>query len=241
MIPLDDISTDPRSSSLSRLEGLLRGGQLARAVEQKRLGESLSQASRALSESRLEPSLDALLPAAAVAAQLVASRPEATRWLRDMMGVSTALREAQTREDLLRIPENLRYAVVRRDNLQRDLEHAWARWIDQSFQAPRKLADLLLRFAGTRAVAERLSRSTTEGLALKASFPPSREQVARATELIEVQQQLLEELRAQDATYDLLAFLDRVVKGSATLEHVTPKLVEWLRANSALGLLKVAL
>jgi hypothetical protein len=241
VIPLDDVNTDFELSSLSRLEVLLKGGALATAVEQKRLGESLGIASRELSESRLVTSLDALLPAATVAAPRLASRPETARLLREILGVSTALGEAQTREDLLRIPETLRYAVVRRENVQRELQYAWGRWIEQSFQAPSKLADLLLRFPGTRSVAGRLKSSMNEGLELKAMFPPTADQVARAKELLQEQRGLLDELRGQDATHDLLDFLDRVVRGSATLENVTPKLVEWLRTNSALGLLKINL
>jgi hypothetical protein len=241
VIPLDDVNTDFESSSLSRLEALVKSGVLATAVEQKRLGESLGIASRALSESRLVTSLDALLPAASVAAPRLASRPETTRLLRQILGVSTVLSEAQTRHDLVRLPETLRNAVVRRESVHREIQYAWGRWVEQSFQAQSNLADLLLRFPGTRSVAGRLKSSMSEGLGLKAMFPPTADQVARAKELIQEQQRLLDELRGQDAIQDLLAFLDRVVKGSATLEHVTPKLVEWLRDNSALGSLKINL
>ena len=97
------------------------------------------------------------------------------------------------------------------------------------------------RFSGTRSEGERVRQLSTGALAIKAIFPPTKEQVEQVEKGIGDLKLELEVLRAREETKDLLAFLDRVLAGTATLEDVSPKLVEWLRQHNALGLLKIQL
>ncbi len=241
MIPLDDSSVATEIRALDRLATLLQDGSLKRAREQQQLGASLQKTRHRLVEAELQAKLAALLPVLEVSAPLLQHRSEVEQALKKLYGVSKDLQEAQTRAELDDIGSRLLGAPRDLKDIERETRAAWTSWVESSFHNIQLLAELLRRFEGTREVGGQLQSGAREGLALKTGFPPTWEQVKRALALVEQQRGLLDGLRQQEELQDLLAFLDRVLAEDATLEHVTTRLWEWLRANNALGFLKIRL
>lgn len=190
MIPLDDVVTPIPRTPLRRLRELLDDGSLARAVEQKRLGESLAKVRQELAQYRLSAHLDLLLPAAATVTISPAQRTDLEHRLGQIAGVAKGIQSAQSRDDLRSLPEKIRFAATWRENIQAVIGTAWLNWIERSFGGPKRLSDLLQRFSGTEADGLKLQRSASEGLALKSHFPPTEAQASRARELVASQQQL---------------------------------------------------
>ncbi|MCK6524269.1 hypothetical protein L6R49_22920, partial [Myxococcota bacterium] len=190
---------------------------------------------------KLQIKLAALVPAVNVVSPHLRHRSDVERVLRQIYGIATALQDAQTRDDLegvrLKLQNSSQYCTM----VERDVREAWEAWIDLSFRKIGALGELLARFSDTRSVGDQLRTGSAEGMALRSRFPPTPDQVSRAQALIGHHETLLHGLRQQEAHVDLLAFLDRVMAGHATLEHVTPKLMEWLVANKAIGLVRIQL
>jgi hypothetical protein len=122
----------------------------------------------------------------------------------------------------------------------RELHHAWEQWVAQTFEPASKLAELLRRFTPTKLVGNQLKAITASGLGLAPQFPPTDAQAERGKELRDAAEKLLDPLRQREDTRDLLQFLDAVLRGQATLENVTPTLMDWLRAHNALTLLRIS-
>lgn len=241
MSPLDDSTTTPGPRALDQLATLLLDGSLKRAQEQKTLGSALAQTKQRIVDTDLPAKLAAIIPAADVVAPHLRHRADVAHALRQIYGISAALQDAQTRDDLEKVRLKLQDAAHHRATVERDVREAWEAWIDLRFRKVKALGELLARFPDTRSVGDQLRTGSTEGLALRSHFPPTQEQVGRALTLVVHHETLLQDLRQQEAHVDLLAFLDRVMDGHATLEHVTPKLLEWLVVNRAIGLLRIQL
>jgi hypothetical protein len=238
---LDDSTTTSGPRDLDQLTALLLDGSLVRAQEQKTLGSALSQTKQRIVDADLHTKLAVLVPAANVVSPHLRHRTEVDRVLRQIYGIGTALQDAQTRDDLERVRLTLQSSSQSCTMVERDVREAWEAWIDLTFRKIGALGELLARFSDTRSVGDQLRTGSAEGLALRSRFPPTQDQVSRAQALIGHHETLLHGLRQQEAHVDLLAFLDRVMVGHATLEHVTPKLLEWLVANKAIGLLRIQL
>ena len=241
MIPVEAKAPSREPGPLEFLEEALRDGSLARAVEKQRLGDALTETLQALADSALISRLGALVPAAATSASCVRDMDTLTEYLAKVNGVAAALSSAESQEALQELPEKLRFAKAWCDNIERELDASWAQWVGDAFRNPGNLSELLLRFEGTRDAGEQVRDCASEGMALAEVFPPSEEQVSRALELISTLETTLDGLKKNEATGDLLAFLDKVRAETATLSDVTPPLRDWLRENDALTLLKVKL
>jgi hypothetical protein len=241
MSQLDNSTTTSSPRALDQLATLLLDGSLKRAQEQKTLGSALAQTKQRIVDTDLPAKLAAIIPAVDVVAPHLRHRAEVAHALRQIYGISAALQDAQTRDDLEKVRMNLQDSAHHRTTVERDVREAWEVWIDLEFQKIKALGELLTRVSDTRSVGEQLRVGAPRGLALRSSFPPTQDQVSRAQTLIAHHETLLHDLRQQAALVDLLAFLDRVMDGHATLEHVTPKLLEWLVANKAIGLLRIHL
>ena len=241
MIPLTDVEQEPEDSALLRLEDLLRSGMLAAASDQKRLGESLRKVTHALEEHGLQPSLEAYLPALKLSSSHLSHRAEVEQWVRRIWGLAQGLQAASTRDELEALLQDIRVLTTNRNHIARDLSRAWRDWIEAGFARHVKLGALLGRFSGTESLGRGLAQLASEGLGLAEEFPPSVTSAQRARELASHRDEILEDLRAKQETKELLGFLDRVLLGEATLEHVSPRLRGWLESNHALGLLRVTL
>lgn len=240
--PEPETQTPAKKTNLQRLEAFIADGSLARRVEQKQLGNALVSVHQGLTQNQVTERLAAMQRVVPVAQSHLSRRDEVFSTIGKISVLAGLLQNANAREDLERISKEQLYFIDSwLKQIEGHLKEAWQKRISEDFGTVGSLAILLHRFQDSRKAGLTLQATTTRGLALQTSFPPSGEQIILLITLLAEREKILTDLREQEETADLLQFLDKVMAEQATLADVSPKLWNWLTKNNALSLLKIQL
>lgn len=219
--------------ALVELEGLLP--DLPRALEHRRLGESLGRTANALKdwprqEARLRALLDLIeetafgnnAPQARVKREALEAAEEA----------ADAMIYADTGEDLREVDEL--YSELRRRiaPLETVLTAHWRSVVDAEFRPLSVVGGLLERINGTSELGRRLAACGREAEA--STKAPSAEALRDAVQrLRQTRAKLEEERRSLTGDLDVDRFLEAVARGGAPIQMETPAVRAWIEAHDA--------
>jgi hypothetical protein len=227
---------------LEELEAL--ASQIPAAKDRQRLGDALDQAVQAVSEAenaiaRLERVAE-LAPV--VGAFLDPTDAEQCRQLMaTIRGTGTRLcqaRDQATLEEATRQASALEGHVSQAEAL---LQRGWRDKVEDAFAATGALGAVLREIPETRDLGSEMDTLLQRGRSLAASTDDPERCAQQFRALIAERDSAREKLGGLGAGDDVVAFLLAVAGHSATLEHVTAEVREWLEAHSTLRRFKVGL
>ncbi|MEJ1935071.1 hypothetical protein WDZ92_33150 [Nostoc sp. NIES-2111] len=224
---------------LVELEGLLP--DLPRALEHRRLGESLGRTASALRDwPRQESRLTALLEQGEETG--FGANPQQVQVKQNALDAAAeaaaAMIEAATAEDLRDVNElysNLRQPLA---SLEAVITTHWRSIVDTEFRPLSVIGGLLERIDDTSDLGHRLSACGREAEA--STRAPSAEALRDAVQrLRRTRAALEEERRSLTGEPEVDRFLDAVARGGAALRMETPAVRAWIEAHDAMNIFVV--
>jgi hypothetical protein len=234
----DAQSSDP----LDELEASI--AKLHAAVVTETFGTALRTASDALVPWRT--SLVSLERLGAIVPHVAGELAPATRfalhqYLDRIAAEGDAIAKFGTAAELTQVPTHSKLAAPVFAEVRERLAAEWRGLLTRRFERYQLLGGLLSRLEDTAVVGREMASVASQSASLAKQFPPDEAALARfgalSGDLITARQRL-ESLGVDD---ELERFLTAVADGSATLAHVTPTVLAWLRDRQGLGLFSVQL
>lgn len=223
--------------SLKYLEKILANGTLEQAVTHHTYGEALDDALKQVQEA--QPKLDDFVVARS-SSNMVSEgwteteQQQAVGLLRRVEHCGHKVASANTQHELSQIHHDIKSAVADLGELQRTMIRGWEKSIQIAFEADAGLAKLLENMPQTQNIGQRLRQHCKAGLALKHNFPPDEAQQASLEQARLGLQQVRDELAQSGAGTQLIEFLLLAADKKATLAHLSPDVLKWLKDRDLL-------
>jgi hypothetical protein len=241
-LPTSRTTPDSSLAPLRSLQSAVQDGRLVAAVRRREHGAALTKAQRALAS--FGGSVDRLEELARIAATVVThiDKPGQTE-LRRKLGMLAQKGHSLVGEITTETLDNSWRQLEDIDDLAKDistqLQRAWDILIQAEFGTLAQLGDALKAMKAEPELGERMRAIAREGLALRASFPPS----------VTALEALVKHIQARDEARDKLSksgsgigvFLLKVAKGQATLADLDQETLDWLRKQGAMQAFAVRL
>lgn len=212
---------------------------LGPAVERRALGEKLTQLTNALREAPAEfARLDALLD---LAAWIELPKGELLEELEDAaIGLATALRTAQTPNDLRTAQDRHEEFVKAMGRLAAQISRHWSTIVNRDYRPMIAFGALLTKVDNLVDLGERLQRCGQEAVDSTNQTKPDDLKLTVAR--LKAQAEGLQAERAQTlgAVPGVGEFLNAIGAQNATLAVVTKEVLEWLADNGGLEHFRVS-
>jgi hypothetical protein len=223
------------TDALVELERLAPG--IPAAMDAQRLEHALGRAAEKLAEvPRQAARFQALVEAARSLG--AADDPNARRSLREAVeeadNLGDLLEGARTPEDLQYVSEDFPKLIASLRGLDVVVRQFWRLTVSNEFQSLLSIGNVLARITRTQDLGTRLASVAEQALSLAERNPPAEQLAPEIQRLRQRRSELEIELQQLSGNAEVDAFIAVVARDTATLAHVTPAVLAWLRGNDAL-------
>jgi hypothetical protein len=228
------------SDALAELEGLLP--DLPAAIARAQLGDIADRLATAFNDAQRQTQrLTALADAAALltADKDPAARAALTRAFDAAKEAAEAMADASDAEGLRVASEEYTAFKQSLNGVDAALRPVWRTLVDKHFRPLASVGVMLTSFPAAKELGARMQQTGKEAVASAESIRPAEELAAIIKRLLDRRSSLLNEQKNLAGGSDVDTFLEALTSNRATLNLLTPDVLDWLVRQNALTTLKV--